>query len=386
MIQFACECGRLLQAQDQFAGQRTKCPICGREMNIPTPAAVAAKAAAPVPPPPPPKLAAPPPPPDRVQKKAAPRPADKAAEPRNERPVAVKGPGYSWQAVVALIAGLLSPCLSPLAVLAAFGFGIWGLKAIRGSQGQLKGSWMALVGMALSLMGFLVQTILIVVAVWFVHGETQELQNKQTAAKNLHDIGRAMELHHDALRYFPASSAGAGGAPPVSWRVQLLPYLEENSLFQKYDFKEPWNGPNNSKLLERMPKVYQVPGTESKTKPGHTYYQVFDEPSAVVFTDSRIRMRDITDGTAATLLVVEAAEAVPWTKPQDISYDPTRPPPKLGGHFKGGFHAVFADGTVRFVKDDVSERTLKALITRAGGEVVSPPGVIVPPPNARPPR
>ena len=83
-------------------------------------------------------------------------------------------------------------------------------------------------------------------------------------------------------------------------------------------------------------------------------------------------LSDITDGTSNTIAIVEAREAVPWTKPVDLSYDDKKPLPKLGGLFDDGFHAVIADGSVRFFTPKLTERTLRSAITRDGGEVLGP--------------
>src|SRR6516164_3312991 len=97
--------------------------------------------------------------------------------------------------------------------------------------------------------------------------------------------------------------------PRVSWRVLILPYIEEGSLYNMYNFNEPWDGPNNSRLLTMMPKVYQLPG-DTTAPPGHTYYQVFVSapsvmPHALFSTapNDRVRMTQVTDGTSNTLMI-----------------------------------------------------------------------------------
>ena len=102
-----------------------------------------------------------------------------------------------------------------------------------------------------------------------------------------------------------------------------------------------------------------------------TYYQVFVGKGAGWERQSNgTRFADITDGTSNTLMVAEAANAVPWTKPDDLEFDPEKPLPKLGGHFPGGFNVLFMDGSVRFIRSTIDQVTLKALITRNGGELV----------------
>jgi hypothetical protein len=162
--------------------------------------------------------------------------------------------------------------------------------------------------------------------------------------------------------------------PLVSWRVTLLPYLEEGELYKQYKMYEPWDSEHNKKLLARIPKVYQP--VTGKAGEGLTYYQVFvgkDAPFNGMVVPSRFPA-SIPDGTANTFLVVEAAEAVPWTKPQDILYDARKALPKLGGLFADGFHAAMADGTIRFVPRGAPEKAIRAAITPRGGEVAELPG------------
>jgi prepilin-type processing-associated H-X9-DG protein len=83
------------------------------------------------------------------------------------------------------------------------------------------------------------------------------------------------------------------------------------------------------------------------------------------------RIADIKDGTSNTWMVVETDEAVPWTKPDELAYDPKKPVPRLGNFFGGGFNAAFMDGSVHYFRRAPAERTLRALITHAGGEVIN---------------
>ena len=91
-----------------------------------------------------------------------------------------------------------------------------------------------------------------------------------------------------------------------------------------------------------------------------------------LFRENRgVEAAEITDGTSYTLLVVEAAEAVPWTKPDDLPYSQNEPLPRLGGSMQDGFAALFAHAEVRFLDRHFDERLLRGLITANGGEVLS---------------
>src|SRR5262249_29927582 len=135
---------------------------------------------------------------------------------------------------------------------------------------------------------------------------------------------------------------------------------------------------SNIKLLDKMPQVYAYPGDDGLSpSQKHSAYFVFSGPqTAFAETDdgkskSPPRFTDITDGASNTLATVEARREVPWTKPEDIFFDPSGQPPDLGGFYSNGFNAGFADGSVRFIRNSVGDATLRALITRAGGEVLS---------------
>jgi hypothetical protein len=201
------------------------------------------------------------------------------------------------------------------------------------------------------------------------------------SAYNLRQIGDAIRIYHEAYgnRLPAAARKGKDGQPLLSWRVMILPYLDEDSLYRRFHLDEPWDGPHNLPLLEKMPRAYTKPW-KSDTR---THYQAFVGPGTAFERDG-LSLADFPDGLANTVLVVESAEAVPWTKPGDLAYAPDQLLPQLGLGFtkpvkllsyelrrKPGFNAVFADGTVRFLDADTDEATRRAIITRNGGEPVN---------------
>jgi RNA polymerase sigma factor (sigma-70 family) len=187
---------------------------------------------------------------------------------------------------------------------------------------------------------------------------------------NLKAIGLALANYSEVHGHFPAPAIyGKDGTPLLSWRVALLPFVEQDNLYKQFKLDQPWDGPINKKLLEILPAVYVRPGGRVGNV-GLTYYQAFVGKGAGFESHKRLLFpADFTDGLANTIGVVEAATPVPWTKPEDLSYDADKPLPRLGGLFGGDFNALFFDGSVRLLSKNADPKALRAAITRNAGDV-----------------
>src|SRR6185437_583100 len=187
---------------------------------------------------------------------------------------------------------------------------------------------------------------------------------RQASLGNLKQIALSAHNYHDVNGKLPANRTDKNGKPLLSWRVLILPYLEQANLYQQFKLDEPWDGPNNVKLLDKMPKVFESPRVT--TKKGYTVYQGFTGKGAV-FT-APLSLLQIPDGTANTILCVEATKAVPWSKPSDIPFDPEKDLPKFGKAFGEKPLAALCDGSTRTLDlKTLTAETLKHAICTNDG-------------------
>jgi Protein of unknown function (DUF1559) len=191
---------------------------------------------------------------------------------------------------------------------------------------------------------------------------------------NLKTLGLAMSGYaHANEGRFPPAAIRKDGKPLLSWRVAILPFLDihrDAQLYRKFRLDEPWDSSHNKSLLKEMPPEY-APVAHKDVLPDSTYYQGFVGPGALFYGPEGTKIADVTDGVAWTLMVAEAAEPVPWTKPEDLPFDKEKPLPRIGGQFEDGVYVAFADGSARFLSRKVSPETLRALITCDDGKVIT---------------
>ena len=214
----------------------------------------------------------------------------------------------------------------------------------------------------------------------------REAARRAACANNLKQIGLAMHCYHDQYKCFPpAFIPDENGKPKHSWRVLLLPFMEEQALYAQYRFDEPWDSPNNTALAAQMPQVYRCP-SDSDMTPGKTSYAMLVGPHAISDGPTPRRLGDIKDGSSNTIMIVEAADAgINWLDPRDLNTEDMGFN-RGGGPAEGLFgmteitscHAhvvnvLFADGSVRSISNTIDPKILEAMTTIDGGEAVGPP-------------
>lgn len=201
---------------------------------------------------------------------------------------------------------------------------------------------------------------------------------KAATRHKLKQIGVALHAHHDVFKQLPHPAiTDKNGKPLLSWRVAILPYVEQQKLHQLFKLEEPWDSPHNLTLLDKMPDVYKVPlATGMKYTPEqlkNTHYQAFVGANTLFDPAKKLRLDALPDGTTNTFHVVEAARAVPWTKPEDLTFDQNPIKPRLGGLFPDGFHALMGDAGVQFFPNSYTEAQLRPFVTFNDGITVKLP-------------
>jgi len=204
---------------------------------------------------------------------------------------------------------------------------------------------------------------------------------------SLKQLEFALYNYHDEHGHFPpAYIADSNGKPMHSWRVLILPYLEYQPLYELYDFDEPWDGPNNSKLAAQRPELFACPADASTDGTTTTSYVAVVGPKTMWPGTSTVDVEAIPDGAGNTIHLVEVADSgIEWMEPRDLSFEEAVAGinPSSGSGIssrhkfeiakfisKPGANVSFADGRAGSFANDVPADVLKALLTRDGNEKV----------------
>jgi Protein of unknown function (DUF1559) len=194
----------------------------------------------------------------------------------------------------------------------------------------------------------------------------EDIQARHT--NNLKQIILGLHNINDTNGQAEAAIKDGDGKPLLSWRVALLPFLEEDNLYRQFKLDEPWDSEHNKKLIEKMPKIFEIEGVT--TKKGYTHYRSFVGEKAIWDFNRSLMIGAVPDGTSNTIVFVQAKEPVIWTKPEELIADgKVQIRPQL--LFREGRTIVgMADGSVKVLKDTVDEKIWKLLVDPADGEVI----------------
>jgi hypothetical protein len=277
-----------------------------------------------------------------------------------------------WFRLAAAVLNVASLVLGVLASLPALAIGVVGLVVLATVRGNPagKGKASSVVAVGLGAIGTAVGALMFIPA----HARLADAIARSNDDSNILKIGYGFLSYDPTVpgRFSPYGTSLKGESNRgLSWRVGLLPYIEQDSLYRRFKFTEAWDGPTNQPAALASVRQYLSGGDPTDNQ---TRFRVFVGPGTM-FEDSpewqrNVSTFDIPDGASNTLLVVDTADRVPWAAPQDIPYQPGGPLPALGHPQRNVIQIVMADGSVRPALKTISPAVLHALITRNGGETI----------------
>lgn len=195
---------------------------------------------------------------------------------------------------------------------------------------------------------------------------------------NIKQIMLAALNYESANKAYPAQAiVDADGKPLLSWRVAILPYLEQQALYNQFRLDEPWDSEHNLKLAEIIPAPYLDPDPAIARQlkgPGYTTFLGVAGPGTIFDGKQGTPIKAVTDGLSNTVFVVEVSpeRAVPWTKPADWEVDFDKPFDGVERQDRQGFVCGFCDGSARYIAPDHpgEKKNWTKQLTIAGGELI----------------
>ncbi|MDR1491115.1 MAG: DUF1559 domain-containing protein [Planctomycetaceae bacterium] len=211
----------------------------------------------------------------------------------------------------------------------------------------------------------------------------QDAARRMKCVNNLKELAIAMHNYHDVYNNLPpAYTADKDGKPLHSWRVLILPFIEQSELYEQIRLNEPWDSEWNKQFHNVVIPQYHCPSDSSSSSSANAncnYSVVVGKETP--FTGSKsVKFGEITDGTSNTLLVIERSDSVCWMNPtQELTFDRLIKngivvnEDLMGGEHIGGVNAALCDGSVHFLPETLDLETLKALLIKNDGKVVDLP-------------
>ncbi len=208
----------------------------------------------------------------------------------------------------------------------------------------------------------------------------RESARRMQCSNNLKQIALAMHNYHDTYKTMPpAAIKDEDGTPIRSWRVLVLPFVEQQAVHNRYDFNVPWDATENQFAVDLSIPLFHCPSDPDVVNmPAQTNYLLVTGPGTIFDGEVEPRFREVTDGLSNTVLAVERrGTGIRWSEPADMDietfvglFGPNGANKNASGHV-GGINVVMADGAVRFLSFQMDPNQARALATRAGGEMIS---------------
>ncbi|MEA1950202.1 MAG: DUF1559 domain-containing protein, partial [Planctomycetota bacterium] len=206
----------------------------------------------------------------------------------------------------------------------------------------------------------------------------REAARRSQCINNMKQLGLGMHNFHDTKKRFPGYDDPKHPQwPPCSWRVQLLPYVEQDFVYRQYDRNQAWDSPANIVLEDTISPRYRCPS--NPTVGGtDTDYLTLVGPNGVFMQKGSTAIKDIRDGTSNTIMMVESHNSgIHWMEPKDLDMKNAKmlpnnsTAPGMKSMHPGVVNVVLCDGSVRSMSDNMDPKVLQSMATRNGGERVS---------------
>lgn len=190
----------------------------------------------------------------------------------------------------------------------------------------------------------------------------------------------ALQNYADEWKSFPPAYALQDGQPAASWRVQILPMVEQREVYDRYRLDEPWDSVFNRRLADEFAadsSMFRCPSAPAVQVRAFTNYVMPVGAGAISKGAQGATFRDFRNGTSKTIAVAEIAPTnIYWNEPRDLPFDrmsfrlndPTKP--SISSPHSGGVTVVFADGHAQSLSSDIDPEVLKAMLTIQGGEKI----------------
>jgi hypothetical protein len=192
-----------------------------------------------------------------------------------------------------------------------------------------------------------------------------QIERNNFVSNQLRELTLGIFNFESANQFFPQHGTYSDtGQPLLSWRVQILPYIEQQPLYDLFHHDEPWDSPHNLSLLPLMPEIFKTDDVAN----GFTVLQGANGPDTMFpLSDVRINFGAVVDGqySTAMLLQVDDDRAVEWTRPLDLAFDSANPGDGLGGTNASGFYFTTVDGSTHFYNSALDVEDLEFLLQRS---------------------
>lgn len=207
----------------------------------------------------------------------------------------------------------------------------------------------------------------------------RQAARRMASSNNEKNIMLALHNYHDTHGEFPpAVIKDKDGKPMHSWRVLILPYIEQQGLYSQYDMNQPWDSPQNMQVANSMPQVYRSPlDTSNKPNSNITSYLLFAGKGTVFGEEGKASIGNITDGTSNTVALTEVDNSgIIWTQPVDLDAEKldfvirdmrNQQPGQINSEAGGGVMMGFFDGSVRFMSSQTNPQELRSAVDPKDG-------------------